>query len=256
MLHHPARFEAVILGRKDGDGRNIVVMKPSELPKDAWGGKWMDSYRAVPYIPNYQHKVKAVISVQYQADRASILGGTYWKKVPYHSSTNLAGEDNNKEESVEEQWVECARDRKDCKNLISTFNPVTSTVLEAVASVARFDWATFNGTPYRFEYIELEDDDLGPIAVAKELTPKIFITKCSLLMHDSSGIANAFKVEAKHDVKLGGVKLHKVSTTAHKPTLSVPVDHRNCPSPFKPWNMPVSPKVNPCVLSLGILFQT
>jgi hypothetical protein len=42
------RFEAVILGWKDDDGRNIVVRKPSELPKDAWGGKWMDSYRAVP----------------------------------------------------------------------------------------------------------------------------------------------------------------------------------------------------------------
>jgi hypothetical protein len=106
-----------------------------------------------------------VIGVQYQADRASILEGTYWKKVPYHSSTNLAGEDGNEEESVEEQWVECARDKKDCKNLISTFNPV-STVLEAVASVACFDWATFNGTLYRVEYIELEDNDLGPIAVA------------------------------------------------------------------------------------------
>jgi Zn ribbon nucleic-acid-binding protein len=30
-------------------------------------------------------------------------------------------------------------------------------------------------------------------------------------MHDSSGIANAFKVEAKHDIKLGGVKRDDVA---------------------------------------------
>jgi hypothetical protein len=83
-------------------------------------------------------------------------------------------------------------------------------VLKAVASVAHFDWATFNGTLYRVEYIELEDDDLGPIVVAKELIPKIFITKCSLIMHHSSGIANALKVEVKHSVNLGGVKRDNV----------------------------------------------
>jgi hypothetical protein len=45
------RFEAVILGRKDGDGCNTVVRKPSELPKDAWGGKWIDSIRLYPTFP-------------------------------------------------------------------------------------------------------------------------------------------------------------------------------------------------------------
>ena len=76
----------------------------------------MDDYRAVPFIPNYDQKKSTYIGIQYQGDRAAIIGGTYWREMVVADTTNLGDEGD---EEPDTSWTECSFSKDQIKNKVS-----------------------------------------------------------------------------------------------------------------------------------------